>query len=288
MDNVSGQVENATDRYWGSYSNDEWAEIMLGELQGYLTASKRVYDLISLNPPGWMRAQARRAHSAAENDVMRGEDTQIFVKTLTGKRIIVQVPAASSIRAIKEQIQDKEGIPPDQQWLTHAGRQLLDERQLSDYNIQTEATLHLNLADSALETLFMAKVLADAKEILKVKQKNLSRYESMAKKFVTDPEGAMKQLYTWRTDTPTGVKVSASSRDPDTVHGVRHKKIATKKLREKLKYVSNKLQKMERAWERGEWQWVDKKAYMRFKKLKVNYLKSAHVRIKKLFRAVAP
>ena len=281
MGNVSGQVENTTDRHWGSYSNDEWAEIMLGELQGYLTASKRVYDLTSLNPP--VRAQACRAHSAAENDVMRGEDTQIFVKTLTGKIIIVQVAAASSIRAIKEQIQDKEGIPPDQQWLTHAGRQLLDERQLSDYNIQTEATLHLNLADSALETLFMAKVLADAKEILKVKQKNLSRYESMAKKFVTDPEGAMKQLYTWWTDTPTGVKVSASSRDTDTVHGIRHKKM---KLREKLKYVNNKLQKMERAWEQGEW--VDKKAYMRFKKLKVNYLKSAHVRLKKLFRAVAP
>ena len=239
MDNVSGQVEN-TDRHWGSYSNDEWAEIMLGELQRYLTASKWVYDYTWLNQQGWttwMRAQDRRAHPAAENDVMRGEDTQIFVKTLTGKIIIVQVAAASSIRAIKEQIQDKEGIPPDQQWLTHAGRQLLDERQLSDYNIQTEATLHLNLADSALETLFMAKVLADAKEILKVKQKNLSRYESMAKKFVTDPEGAMKQLYTWRTDTPTGVKVSASSRDPDTVHGIRHKKIATKKLREKLKYV---------------------------------------------------
>ena len=43
---------------------------------------------------------------------------------------------------------------------------------------------------------------------------------------------------------------------------------------------------MDEAWERGEW--VDKKAYMRFKKLKVNYLKSVHVRLKKLFRAVAP
>ena len=91
--NVSGQVENATNRHWGSYSNDEWAEIMLGELQGYLTASKRVYDLTSLNPPGWMRAHARRAHSAAENDVTRGADTQIFVKTLTGKTISLYVEA---------------------------------------------------------------------------------------------------------------------------------------------------------------------------------------------------
>jgi len=68
------------------------------------------------------------------------------IKTLTGKEIEIDIEPTDSVARIKERVEEKEGIPPAQQRLIHAGKQMNDEKRASDFNLEGGSVLHLVLA----------------------------------------------------------------------------------------------------------------------------------------------
>jgi ubiquitin C len=119
---------------------------------------------------------------------------QLFVKTLTGKTVSVEVEEGESIEDVKAKIAEKEGIPPEQQRLIFGGQQLQDGKTLDDYDVGDDATLHLVLRLRGGMQLFVKTLTG---KTVSVEVEEGESIEDVKAKIAEKEGMVMTQLYTW-------------------------------------------------------------------------------------------